>query len=409
MTADTQADMRTPVAGAAASALERFRAIVLADPGLQLELAQPYDPADFAGLAARRARERGVALSAEAIGREARPDPLGVSRWDAQATLIEDWPAGDWLPVHIGGSATPYIEWAQFAGAPLTEPFFEESRRRAASLPFNAVFRRRTALADFIAAATPDRARAPTGLIFHMSRCGSTLVAQMLAAAPRNTVISEAPPLDAAVQLEAFGAPPGRYAGVLAAMVGALGRRQPAAGTRLFFKHDSWHAMSLPLFRRSFPSTPWVFLYRDPVEVIVSQARQAGMQTVPGLLPREIVGIDPAGMPPDAYGAAVLGRTCEAAADAFALGGGLLVNHSELPGAFYWRVLPHFGVTADADELAAMIRVARQDAKASYAAFTPDGEAKRAEATPRMLDLVSRHMAAPYRRLEALRIGRPPP
>jgi hypothetical protein len=242
-----------------------------------------------------------------------------------------------------------------------------------------------------------------------MSRCGSTLMAQMLAAAPRNTVISEAPPLDAAVQLEALGAPSGRYAGVLAAMVGALGRRQSAAAGRLFLKHDSWHAMSLPLIRRAFPSTPWVFLYRDPVEVIVSQARQAGMQTVPGLLPRQIVGLDPAATPHDAYGAAVLGRTCEAAADAVAGGGGLLVNYSELPDAVFSRILPHFGVTADADELAAMTRAAGRDAKAPYAAFAADGEAKRAEATPRLLDLVARHMAAPYRRLEALHVGRPAP
>jgi hypothetical protein len=397
--------MPTQVARAAETPLDRFRAIVFADPALQLELAQPHVPAAFADLAARRACERGVTLSAEAISAVARPDPLGVSRWDAGPEPIADWPAGDWLPVHMDDGATPYVEWAQFAGAALDEPFFEESRRKAASRPFNAVFRRRTGLADFIAAAaTSDRARIPRGLIFHMSRCGSTLVAQMLAAAARNTVISEAPPLDAAVQLESVGAAGGR--GVLAATVAALGRRQPASDSRLFLKHDSWHAMRLPLIRRTFPSTPWVFLYRDPVEVMVSQARHAGMQTVPGLLPREIVGVDPAGMPPDAYGAAVLGRTCEAAADAFALGGGLLVNYSELPEAVFSRILPHFGVAADADESAAMTRASGQDAKAPYAAFAPDGEAKRAEATPRLLASVARHLAAPYRRLEALRFGR---
>jgi hypothetical protein len=400
LTAEKPGAIRTALASA--SPLDRFRAIVFADPALQCELAQPHDPAVFAELAARRASEHGVALSADAIGREARPDPLGLSRWDAQAAQSRDWPAGDWLPVHLEPAASPYVDWAHFAGEPLTEPFFEESRRKAGSRPFNAVFRRRTRLADSIAAATPERARTPRGLIFHMSRCGSTLVAQMLAAAAQSTVLSEAPPLDAAVQLEAGNA------GILAAMVAALGRRQPAGG-RLFLKLDSWHAMSLPLIRRSFPTSPWVFLYRDPIEVIVSQARQAGVQTVPGLLPSQVVGIDPAGMPPDAFGAAVLGRTCEAAAEAFARGGGLLVNYSELPGAFVSRILPHFGMACDAGELVAMRRAAERDAKAPDAAFTPDCEAKRAEATPRLLDLVARHMAEPYRRLEALRVGRGPP
>ena len=393
---------------AAASALDRFRAIVFADLGLQLELARPHDPSAFAELASRRARDHGLELSAEDLRREARPDPLGLARWDARPAPIADWPAGDWLPVHLEASATPYVEWAQFAGAPLSEPFFEQSRHKAASLPFNAVFRRRTGLADFIAAATPGRARTPRGLIFHMSRCGSTLVAQMLAAAGE-TVISEAPPLDAAIQLEVLGAPAARCAGVLAAMVAALGRRQPAAESRLMLKHDSWHAMSLPLIRRSFPNTPWVFIYRDPVEVMVSQARQPGVQVVPGLLPRELVGIDPAGMAPDAYAAAVLGRICEAAADEFGRGGGLLVNYDQLPDALYSRVLPHFGITPGVEELAAVGRAAGRDAKAPYVAFIPDGEAMRAEASPRQRDLVAHYLDQPYRRLEALRVGRTPP
>ena len=402
MTADTPGDTQT-----AGSALDRFRAIVFADADLQVELAQRRDPAAFAELAARRARERGVGLDVDAVRHAAVADPLGVSRWDDQP-LSQDWPEGDWLPVHAEGGPEPYVDWAQFAGAPLTAPFFEESRRKAAVLPFNAAFRRRTSLAGFIAAATPERTRTPRGLIFHMSRCGSTLVAQMLASAARNTVISEAPPLDAAVQLEVFAAASGRDGGVLAAMVSALGRRQPAADAGLFLKHDSWHAMSLPVIRRALPRAPWVFLYRDPVEVMVSQARQAGMQTVPGLLPSQISGVDPEGMAPDAYAAAVLGRTCEAAAEAFAHGGGRLVNYGELPEAFFTRILPHFGVTPGADDLAAMRRAAERDAKAPHAGFTPDGAAKRAEATPRLLELVARHMAEPYRRLEALRAADAP-
>jgi hypothetical protein len=52
-------------------------------------------------------------------------------------------------------------------------------------------------------------------------------------------------------------------------MVAALGQAR-AGETRLFLKLDCWHMRDLPLFRRAFPNTPWVFLYRDPVEVLVS-------------------------------------------------------------------------------------------------------------------------------------------
>jgi hypothetical protein len=405
MTADAPGN--SPTDGVAtASPLDRFRAIVFADTQLQLELSQPRDAAVFAELAARRARERGVRLGAEEIAQAARPDPLGLARWEAGPPLTDGWPEGDWLPVHIDGGATPYVDWAHFAGAPLTAPFFEDARREAGARPFNALFRRRSSLAGFSAAATPARALIPSGLIFHMSRCGSTLVAQMLAASPRDTVISEAPPLDGAIQLEVLGAASGRDGGVVAAMVSALGRRQTATRGALFLKHDSWHVISLPLIRRALPRAPWVFLYRDPVEVLVSQARQPGMQIVPGMLPAQIIGTHAPAMAADEYGAAVLGRICTAAGEAFAAGGGLLVNYNELPGAFFTRILPHFGVAPGARTAEAMWRAAERDAKAPYAAFTPDGPAKRAEATPRQLELAARHMAAPYRRLEALRTGR---
>ena len=38
---------------------------------------------------------------------------------------------------------------------------------------------------------------APSLFLFHVSRCGSTLISQMLAALPQNVVISEAGPMDA--------------------------------------------------------------------------------------------------------------------------------------------------------------------------------------------------------------------
>ncbi|PAV93766.1 hypothetical protein WR25_26873 [Diploscapter pachys] len=36
----------------------------------------------------------------------------------------------------------------------------------------------------------------PSALVFHASRCGSTLIAQLLASQARNIVLSEPPPLD---------------------------------------------------------------------------------------------------------------------------------------------------------------------------------------------------------------------
>ena len=48
----------------------------------------------------------------------------------------------------------------------------------------------------------------PSGFIFHMSRCGSTVISQMLAALAEHVVVSEAGPIDALAR-----GPPARAAG----------------------------------------------------------------------------------------------------------------------------------------------------------------------------------------------------
>ena len=40
--------------------------------------------------------------------------------------------------------------------------------------------------------------------------------------------------------------------------------------------------------------------------------------------------------------ARVLGAVCQAALDAHAAGGGLLLNYAQLPQAFWTRIAPHF-------------------------------------------------------------------
>src|SRR5678816_558328 len=104
--------------------------------------------------------------------------------------------------------------------------------------------------------------------IFHMSRCGSTLVAQMLAALERNIVISEARPID---QVLGAKVDEERRIAWLRWIVNALAQRRRPAEEFFFIKLDAWHVLHLPLIQRAFPNTPWVFLYRDPIEVMVSQ------------------------------------------------------------------------------------------------------------------------------------------
>lgn len=336
------------------------------------------------------------------------PDPLGQARWLAPLGQGSSWPPSPWLPIKVApGGSEIFVDWAYFGAGPLTEPFFEGSIRRALSHPFNALFRYRMTLRDFLAPVDSEDSLQPSGFILHMSRCGSTLAAQMLAALPQNIVVSEAAPIDAVVQLARRWPqlPAEQHSRMLAAMIAAYGRRRAGDERHYFVKLDSWHTLALPLFARAFPSVPWVFLYREPVEVLVSQMHQRGTQMVPEFMPPALYGIEGAdGMASEEYCARVLEKICRAVVDHVGDGRGLLINYRELPEALFTKVLPHFGMTFDDSERETMRLAAQRDAKAPSFTFAVDAEAKQRQASEQLRALAERHLGAVYRELEALRV-----
>jgi hypothetical protein len=395
------------MAATPSNALDALRARVMADDALQMELARLEEQGAFATAALAAAARGSLPLVADDLAAALRPDPLGLSRLGPAPAGTTAWPSRHWLPVGIAADAAGglVVDWAHFAGTPLAEPFFAESARRAQARPFNRLFRLGTALDAFIDNRPAEAARPPDGFVFHMSRCGSTLVARMLAALPETIVVSEAPALDAVVRLAVGGALPGpRRAAALRAMVAALGRRSDGAAGRCVFKLDSWHAVALPLFREAFPGVPWLFLYRDPVEVLASQMHRRGPQTIAGMSPLSLDGVAPeAGEAEEDWCARVLARPCEAAiAELGGEGGGMALNYAALPDAVPSAVLGHFGMACDAAGRAAMAAAAGRDAKAPASVFAADWEVKRPAADAPIRAAAARHLAWPYRRLEAL-------
>jgi hypothetical protein len=157
------------------------------------------------------------------------------------------------------------------------------------------------------------------------------------------------------------------------------------------------------LFRRAFPDVPWVFLYRDPAEVLVSQMRQRGMQMVPQFLPPGFYGIDWAERINDEdYCARVLGVICRAAIDHHGSGGGLVLNYRQLPQGIWTTVLRHFGILCSEEERLGMQRAAQRDAKSPTVPFVGDTEAKQRAANANVRRAAERHVGAIYHRLEAL-------
>lgn len=365
-------------------ALARLSAMILADEALADRLAFIEDRGAFAAAAAEAGGTAGISIAVDAILTVERRDPLGLDRFtDAPVTRM-DWPGRKWLPVAIvAAQGALAIDWIHFGTTLLTDSFFDTSLRRARRLPINSLLRMRTPLAVLAKTPPPDVASGPDGLIFHMSRCGSTLVSQMLAAMPGCVVASEAPPLDAAVQLVHSHpeAPLEQRVALLRGMAAALGRDRFGNRRHYVIKTDSWHSLELPLFRAAFPDTPWLFLFREPTEVIVSQLRARGSQMIPGSQPDSVFAIpDPLSLPAEEYIARVLNRVTQAAIDQADLGDGLFVDYADLPDAVEQRILPHFGIVPDADSLGAARAAARWNAKSPSFAFEPDAEGKRRDA-----------------------------
>lgn len=310
-----------------------------------------------------------------------------------------------WLPINISQhAAQPVVEWCRCGDHRFDEPFFEHSVQQLMRDPFNMLFRHRTSLDVLTDWQNQSPGLQPDGFIFHMSRCGSTLVSQMLSALPENTVLSEPPPLDAILRTDRLGASDQQRITWLRAWMSAMG--QPSDGRkRLFVKLDGWHTFDLPLLRQAFPDTPWIFLYRDPVEVLVSSVNAPGMHLVPNLvdIPALKMTFEEAiSMPQAEYMARVLAKISQAGLQNIVPLGGLPLEYTTLPEAVTTRIASHFNLKLTPGEAAAMMERTPFYAKQRQLYFEPDSTTKQQEASPEIRALCEKYLDPIYRQLQAL-------
>lgn len=314
-----------------------------------------------------------------------------------------------WIPACITWhDSQPLVEWQWLGERRFTEPFFSETLNRARLNPFMLLFRHRTPV-ETLRERTEIRPGIPlSGFIFHMSRCGSTLVSQALSALPENLVISEAPPLDALLR----GGPyvdPEQRAEWVRWLIAALGQPRTGHETRYFVKLDCWHIPYLPLLKKAIPEVPWIFLYRDPIEVLASHEVMPALWRVPGILDPGLIGEDLAAvgqMDRLEYCARVLGKVCGAALRFRTDPRGRFVNYTELPDALWTTVATHFGMALSLAEAALMREKACFDAKVPEVRFENDSEAKRRRLSGHADRLAERWLQPAYYRLEQTRTER---
>ena len=301
----------------------------------------------------------------------------------------------------------PGLTWMDMSDVELKEPFFQQTVDRVRD---EEPWRDAGLFTQFDALLQLDQVLPrvqPSGFIFHSSRCGSTLVANVCRALDDAIVVSEANPIDKLVaRFITDGGDPVKeslYSVLLRAVVNALAYSNSGNKSRVFVKFSCCGVSQLERIRRIWPAVPWIFLYRDPVETIVSN-----MTTVPAWLLDEdhrilahITGTTPA-----AVAEMSLEERCARSIGSFystahgvANDHGMLLNYNQISVN---NILDFFNVSPSAEELERITSGSRVYSKEVSGAreFVPDAEAKQNSASNRIRQLVEEFAIGPYQLLE---------
>lgn len=177
--------------------------------------------------------------------------------------------AGNWFASAYHNQT---ISWCAPCGA-ATQAFLDQYIGHCQQQMLNQFVRPRTSLQALLSARFTSSAPTPAGFIFHLSRCGSTLISGCLAEIDSANVLSE-PPVITELMLDANLHHATQMAGVkqiLHAQYLAM-PNQP----QLIVKWNAWDLLRWNTIRAAWSEVPIVLLIRDPLEILASHERQAG-------------------------------------------------------------------------------------------------------------------------------------
>jgi hypothetical protein len=234
---------------------------------------------------------------------------------------------------------------------------------------------------------------------FHESRCGSTLVANAVAAmdSAKHRSYSEAPPpafaMNSVCGTNFSRCSLEQAALVLRDVIYLMSRSNDPAEERVFFKFQSATTKNVKVFQKAFPDIPWMFVYRDPVHVIMSHIKDdpdltgranclRSHRSPPNEI-REVAsahGVDDVrSLSMEEYCAVHLAAISESAVAALT-DNAIPVNYETLPHILHEKILPHIlgrSLTQqEIDNIEAISQNYSKGAGSKHKAFHGDSEAK---------------------------------
>lgn len=317
-----------------------------------------------------------------------------------QSKLLEQIPPSDmsWLPYNIRYDQTQLVvDWCNSADAQLKDPFFDQTIHRL--LRYTPYASQSTLFETLAIINSKNASSKPAGFIFHMSRCGSTLIAQMLASLQQFVVFSEPAILEALLRstYSPTTVPDEQKQWLLQNIIQAfLGYK--AAQQDAFIKFSARAILDYQLITRTYPSVPGIFIYREPVEVLVSLIGNQANRLPPGLDKANLLNDDSQAiskMRPVEFWARVIANQCAAAIEMYSCSQLLFVNYSQLPEMVWTDIVNFFGVTLSAEDVEQMQKVLTRNSKEPGKPFFNDSSNKRDAATREIYELVD-HFVRPY-------------
>jgi len=296
-----------------------------------------------------------------------------------------------WIDLHDSGFAEPFF--AQTVEKRLTDP-----ARQVITTPI-------TALQEVAGLA---ESRPPGAFVFHCARAGSTLLANAFRALPGNIVLAEPPPFN-----QLMGAPhryqaAGPWPGWLRDLLVCLSQPRRPGDRRSIVKFNSLTTLEGTRLAKVFPQVPCLFLYRHPLEVMVSALKAPPiwlkLQQDPDGAARRLA-LPPKSLrdiPPEDFAGLALKRIFETALDQTHW---LFLNYEDLTAENLPAIAAALGLPLEAASEARLQAVFGRDAKSlDPAAFTADAAQKRAAAGPAVQAACAAHLAASFQALEARRL-----
>lgn len=187
-----------------------------------------------------------------------------------------------WLPIECkADQRTMAVRWIDFGNRKPTQPFFRQTVMQLLASG-STTTQRWTGLGDLLEAGGKAARDSLAGIILHISRCGSTLLANMLRLDRDVVVLSEAGFVDKFFTPRVFDGSPippeGRAdarKAILNAILGLYARCWDERG-RVVLKCSAASILRLSVIRQVWPNVPIVVLIRKPTEVMVSNLANPG-------------------------------------------------------------------------------------------------------------------------------------